>query len=131
MIKVDSVDLRIGGKQLLSDFSWQLSDPGAFLLLGPTGSGKTILANLLTGRLKPQRGSVSIDGESVYTLLQRYSEPIFLASAEAACRESDSLESYLTAEIFNAGGQAKELEETWSILESISDSPSKDWFLPV
>lgn len=118
VLKVESVDLQIGGKQLLSDFSWLLPDPGAFLLLGPTGSGKTTLANLLTGRLKPQRGIVSIDGESVYSLLHSYHEPIFLAQAEAACRNSDSLESYATAEILNAGGQVKELDETWSILES-------------
>jgi glycerol transport system ATP-binding protein len=40
-------------------------DGGAYALLGPSGCGKTTLLNIVSGLLKPSRGSVKFDGVEV------------------------------------------------------------------
>jgi glycerol transport system ATP-binding protein len=41
---------------------------GAYALLGPSGCGKTTLLNIMSGLLRPTRGSVVIDGKDVTAL---------------------------------------------------------------
>lgn len=122
VIQLSGVQLKLSGRQLLQDFDWQLPDPGAYLLLGPTGSGKSLLARVLTGRLRPQRGAVLIDGLSPYALIGGYGEPLFLAQAEVACREAEPLDLYLEAELARAGESPAALEPIWPVLdEHIAD----------
>ena len=40
-------------------------DGGAYALLGPSGCGKTTLLNIVSGLVKPSRGSVKFDGVDV------------------------------------------------------------------
>jgi ABC-type Mn2+/Zn2+ transport system ATPase subunit len=117
VIQLSSVYLKLKGRQLLAGFDWQLPDPGAYLLLGPTGSGKSLLARLLAGRQKPQQGTVSIDGYPLYRLFGGYNEPTFLAEAEVACREHEPLDLYLAEEMANAGETSKALENVWPVLD--------------
>ncbi len=43
-------------------FSWQMP-PGATVLLGPNGAGKTTLLSLAATALRPQAGSITLDGD--------------------------------------------------------------------
>jgi heme exporter protein A len=53
-----------GGRLVFSGVSFAL-EPGALLLVsGPNGAGKSSLLRLLAGLLKPERGSLTIDGVS-------------------------------------------------------------------
>jgi glycerol transport system ATP-binding protein len=45
------------------DLVWE--DGGAYALLGPSGCGKTTLLSIMSGLLRPLRGSVLIDGRDV------------------------------------------------------------------
>lgn len=40
--------------------------PGVTGLLGPNGAGKSTLLNLISGRLRPSRGNVYLDGHSIW-----------------------------------------------------------------
>lgn len=52
------LSLTMGGQHILSDISFEI-DPGEVIgLIGPNGSGKTTLFNVLSGFLKPSKGSV-------------------------------------------------------------------------
>jgi glycerol transport system ATP-binding protein len=51
------------------DLTWE--DGGAYALLGPSGCGKSTLLGIISGLLKPSRGSVSIDGRDVTALSPR------------------------------------------------------------
>ncbi|MEY4582979.1 MAG: hypothetical protein RL701_7682 [Pseudomonadota bacterium] len=48
------------------DLVWQSG--GAYALLGPSGCGKSTLLNVMSGLLRPSRGSVFIDGRDVTAL---------------------------------------------------------------
>ncbi|GEM_PF-2142966 len=119
MIEVKGAHLRAGKQQLLDDFSWCLPDSGVYLLLGPTASGKSVLARLLTGRWRPQRGRVLIDGASVYGLLGSHAGPLFLAQAEVRPQAAEPLDVYLAAELAATGESPSALDGLWPLLEDL------------
>ncbi len=68
--KVDIRNIRkaYGGFLALDDVSLDIA-PGEFVtLLGPSGSGKTTLLNVLAGFVRPDSGSITIDGTEFLTL---------------------------------------------------------------
>jgi len=67
-LELDQVALTIGGRPLVKDVSLSLSPGQVVGLLGPNGAGKTTTFNLVTGLLRPDRGSVLLDGQDVATL---------------------------------------------------------------
>ncbi|MFN2188922.1 MAG: ABC transporter ATP-binding protein, partial [Candidatus Promineifilaceae bacterium] len=52
----------------LDDVSFDVKDGEFFVLLGPTGAGKTTTLRVISGLTKPDSGSVLFDGESVNEL---------------------------------------------------------------
>lgn len=119
VIEVNGVHLRAGGRELLHDFNWRLPDSGVYLLLGPTGSGKSLLAKLLTGRLRPQRGQVLIDGAPLYSLIGRYGAPLFLAQAEEDTRTAEPLDLSLSADLAAVGESPAVLDSVWPEIEEV------------
>lgn len=66
MLHIDQ--LTFGYRQqpaLLADVSLQLADGDMLGLLGPNGAGKTTLVSLITGLLKPDHGSILLNGTPV------------------------------------------------------------------
>jgi len=68
MVAIKSVSHNYAGVDDIKFNDWQINDGEQWLLLGESGSGKTTLLHILTGILKPMKGSVSINGTSIYTL---------------------------------------------------------------
>ncbi len=63
MIEIKAVSKRYLSNQALRDASMNLA-PGRIVgLLGPNGSGKTTLLRILTGELRADSGTISIEGE--------------------------------------------------------------------
>ena len=46
----------------LLPLAMSFADGGAYALLGPSGCGKTTLLNIVSGLVKPSRGTVKFDG---------------------------------------------------------------------
>lgn len=65
---LDRVALTIGGRPLVKEVSLTLNPGEVIGLLGPNGAGKTTTFNLVTGLLRPDRGSVLLDQQDVATL---------------------------------------------------------------
>jgi molybdate transport system ATP-binding protein len=61
LIKVNNVTLNIQQHTLLHNLNLTVKSGEHWLIAGDSGSGKTILLNVLAGLLKPVSGSVSID----------------------------------------------------------------------
>ena len=64
-ISLDHVVKRYGAKTALSDVSLEIKDGEFFVLLGPTGAGKTTALRLIAGLDKPDGGAISIGGHDV------------------------------------------------------------------
>ncbi len=70
MIRVRGLDLRIG-TFALRGLSLDVAQGDYFVLLGPTGSGKTLFIECLCGLLRPDAGSIEIGGRDVTALAPR------------------------------------------------------------
>jgi ATP-binding cassette subfamily B protein len=64
-VAVRNVSVKLGGKDVLKDVSFEAKAGSKTAVIGPTAAGKTQLLYLLTGLLKPASGSVDYDGRSI------------------------------------------------------------------
>ena len=68
MIKADNLKKRFGDTVAVDDVSFEVTKGETFGLLGPNGAGKTTTINILCGLIRPDQGSVSLDGKTDPTL---------------------------------------------------------------
>lgn len=62
---VDDVEKRFGGLLALSDVDLTVKEGRTHAIIGPNGAGKSTLLNVCVGLIKPDRGSVTFDGDVV------------------------------------------------------------------
>jgi len=65
MIEAAGVHVRFGDRVVLESVDLAVEDGEFHGVMGPNGAGKTTFFNVLTGRVKPSRGSIRLDGEDV------------------------------------------------------------------
>ena len=64
MIQVRNVSLSLG-EFAVHDASLEVAEGEYFVLLGPTGAGKTVLLECVAGLHRPENGEILVDGKSV------------------------------------------------------------------
>jgi len=72
VIEVD-VEKRLGGFALSVRFTAPAA--GIIALFGRSGAGKTSIVNMLAGLLRPDRGRIAIDGETLFSSVDRIDLP--------------------------------------------------------
>lgn len=65
ILEVKNVGKRFGGLQALGDVNLSVKENTVHAIIGPNGAGKSTLLNCLVGKLIPDTGSVTFDGQSV------------------------------------------------------------------
>jgi branched-chain amino acid transport system ATP-binding protein len=65
VLQCRDIELSFGGLRALKGLSFDIMPGEIFGLVGPNGSGKTSMVNVVTGFYRPQKGSVTIFGKDV------------------------------------------------------------------
>ncbi|HEX9771160.1 MAG TPA: ABC transporter ATP-binding protein [Kiloniellales bacterium] len=64
-LTVRGVHKHFGGLHVLKGVTFDIKGPELIGLIGPNGAGKTTLTNILDGAIKPNQGTVYLDGERI------------------------------------------------------------------
>lgn len=70
VIQLKNIDKSFGENHVLRDFSFDLNKGENVVVLGKSGSGKSVLIKCIIGLMKPDRGTINVLGKSVPDLNQ-------------------------------------------------------------
>ena len=65
ILNVDQLAVSFGSNDVLKSINFKLHEDEVLGVIGPNGAGKTVMLNILTGVLKPTKGTVSFFGEDI------------------------------------------------------------------
>ena len=71
MIEIKNIVKSFSGQQILKDLTFTYEKGKTNLVIGQSGSGKTVLLKCLLGLYKPDQGSILFDGEDIVTMSNR------------------------------------------------------------
>jgi len=66
--KVEHLSIRFGGLKAVDDVSFSVRKNTIFSIIGPNGSGKTTIYNMISGIYRPNGGRIICDGEELVGL---------------------------------------------------------------
>ena len=77
-VKIDGINWRYQPNLpwVLNKLSFEINKGESIALIGESGAGKSTLADVLLGLLRPEKGSVKVDGKDIYTILPTWSRMI-------------------------------------------------------
>ena len=67
-IRLENVSKSINGKPIVQDINLEIPDKSLYCILGPAGSGKTMIMRIIAGLEIPDKGKVLFDGKDVTSL---------------------------------------------------------------
>src|SRR5213078_4500749 len=67
-LETKGLDKSFGGLRVTRDLSLKVEQGARHALIGPNGAGKTTVINLLTGVLKPNGGTILLEGNDITDL---------------------------------------------------------------
>jgi branched-chain amino acid transport system ATP-binding protein len=70
-LSIRGLEKSFGGLRVTRDVDLEVAPGERRLIIGPNGAGKTTLFNLITGELKPDRGTVSLFGRDLTRVASR------------------------------------------------------------
>jgi branched-chain amino acid transport system ATP-binding protein len=65
LLTVEHLDVRLGGRSILSDVSVSVPEGGLVTILGRNGVGKTTLLRTVSGLYRPAAGRIAVAGEAI------------------------------------------------------------------
>jgi phospholipid/cholesterol/gamma-HCH transport system ATP-binding protein len=68
VIRVSHLGKRLNGTEVLRDVSFEVLPGEIFVIMGPSGTGKSVLLKNLIGLLRPDEGEIYIWNEPVHTM---------------------------------------------------------------
>lgn len=71
MIQVKNISKKFGNNEILKNISLEIPEQKITVVLGGSGSGKSVLIKHIMGLMRPDQGEILIDGENIVSLSQR------------------------------------------------------------
>ncbi|MFN5756118.1 MAG: ABC transporter ATP-binding protein [Planctomycetia bacterium] len=71
MLEIDDVSVQFGSQPVLRDISLTIPAGETLVILGESGCGKTVLLKTLIGLVRPTRGEVRFEGQSLGRMTER------------------------------------------------------------
>ena len=68
LVKIRGLSFSRGERKILDGIDMDIPRKGVTAIMGPSGTGKTTLLKLIGGQLRPDAGSVEVDGQNVHAL---------------------------------------------------------------
>lgn len=68
LLKLSGIEKSFSGLKVLNGVNFELQEGEIIGLVGPNGSGKTSVINLISGVLRPEAGTIRFNGSEVQTL---------------------------------------------------------------
>jgi len=68
LVDIRHLDFRRGERVICRDLCLQIPRGRVTAVMGPSGTGKTTLLKLIGGQLRPDRGEIRVDGQTVHRL---------------------------------------------------------------
>ena len=65
LLRLEKISLHFGKRKILENLTFNLNKGEILGLLGPNGVGKSTIFNIIIGLLKPNYGSIFIEGKDV------------------------------------------------------------------
>lgn len=90
-VKVDDVSKSYSGTEVLKDITFEVQPGEIFVLMGPSGSGKSVLLRHIAGLEVPTSGTVTIDGLDPFLETTRDRDRIALVFQDGALFNSLSV----------------------------------------
>jgi branched-chain amino acid transport system ATP-binding protein len=121
VLDVRAVSRRFGGLQALSGVTFSVAKGEIVGLIGPNGAGKTTLFNMLVGLIRPDSGTVTLDGNDLRGLKPHKVAALGMTKTfqnVALFAESSVLDNVLTAGLLRHGVQAAR-DEALSCLDRV------------
>jgi ABC-type multidrug transport system ATPase subunit len=116
MIKVNSISFTRGSKPIYANFSAELNQGESVLFTGPNGAGKSTLVALIGGLLKPQSGSIEIDGIDITSINSKRQAVL---RSIAPQRRSFTL-AFTVQEVLNFVPKSARAKESATIVEKLN-----------
>src|SRR3990170_5251034 len=63
MLTVKNISMRFNGLNVLDDVSFEYAGNGVLGIVGPNGSGKTTMLNIISGNITQTKGDISYEGK--------------------------------------------------------------------
>lgn len=70
-IQLHGVTFRRGKRIIFDNIDLEIAQGEITAIMGPSGTGKTTLMRLITGQIRPEKGSITVLGQSLSTLSRR------------------------------------------------------------
>lgn len=134
MIAFRHVYKRFGAKEVLQDFSLEVPDGEIMVIMGYSGSGKSVALKHVVGLLEPDQGEVEVDGQIVHELdreaLTALRATIGFVFQFAALFDSMTVRENITLGLKRRGLDEWEMEERVAESLDVVDLPGVEDKLP-
>ena len=107
MLRATGIEKRFGAVVAATELNLEIAAGQKVSLIGSNGAGKTTFVNMITGYLKPDAGSITLDGRDITRLSPRAITHLGVARSfqiPQLCAELSVLENMLVASACGSGG---------------------------